>query len=305
MLRPHEIFQHPLAINLEKTVTIDTPDAWKHSLDDTTVDVLPLVDDLERPYRDGWCTYTYEHIQAPELEIICGGVNAKTHMASGIWRQGNLLHFGFEQSPAEFNQQGRALLINSICYAARFTEDRPMVRLAKSFRPLDRGAIDRLVSRSDRELDSFLDWYLGGKTRKSVDGMDRHELAEWYSRNRGFLWADDKGRFVIDSEAQEFGIPPESEAFIPAAIAAWAASGGREHPARKLLNRYVKDGPATDHVDEWKDWWERNRSYLFFTDTGGFAWQVDRLARDRQVPSGSLRGSDRASRSPISPEQHP
>ena len=32
------------------------------------------------------------------------------------WRQGNLLHFGFEQSPAELNQNGRALLVNAIVY---------------------------------------------------------------------------------------------------------------------------------------------------------------------------------------------
>jgi hypothetical protein len=208
VLRPHEIFQQPIAIDLKQSITIETPDAWKHSLDAPTVDVLPLVDDLQRTYRDGWCTYTYEHVQAPELEIICGGVNAKTPMASGIWRQGNLLHFGFEQSPAELNEAGRALLVNSICYIARFTEDRPLVRLPESFRPLDRGAIDRLISRSDRELDGYLDWFLGGKTRRSVDGMDREDLAEWYRTKRGFLHADERGKFVIDEEAEAFGIAP-------------------------------------------------------------------------------------------------
>ena len=157
MLRQHEIFQHPVTIDIAQSIAIDTPDAWKHSFDDPKVDILPLVDDLQRSYRDGWCVYTYEHVQAPELEIICGGVNAKTHMASAIWRQGNLLHFGFEQSPGELNGTGRALLVNSICYISRFTEDRPIVRTPKSFRPLDRGAVDRLVDRSDRDLDAYLD----------------------------------------------------------------------------------------------------------------------------------------------------
>jgi hypothetical protein len=303
VLRPHEVFYHPRAINLETSITIDTPDAWKHSLDAPKVSVLPLVDDLDRSYRDGWCTYTYEHVQAPELEIICGGINAKTHLASGIWRQGNLLHFGFEQSPAELNEQGKALLVNSICYIARFTEDRPIVRLPDSFRPLDRGAIDRLVKRSDRELDTYLDWYLGGKTRQSVDAMNRDDLAEWYRTKRGFLRADARGKFVIDDEAETLGIAPDAEAFIPAAIADWSGSDDPENPAKKLLYRYVQGGPdPSSQVEDWKDWWEANRSYLFFTDTGGFVWQVDRLAKKRGVPTGSLRGSDRASKPAISME---
>jgi hypothetical protein len=52
-------------------------------------------------------------------------------------------------------------------------------------------------------------------------------------------------------------------------------------------------------VDEWQAWWETNRDYLFFTDTGGFVWQVDLLAKKRGVPTGSLRGSKRASKPPI------
>jgi hypothetical protein len=78
-------------------VGIDVPDAWKGAVDGERVEILPLVDDLERNYRSGWCTYAYEHEQAPELEVMCGGVNTKTPRAAALWRQGNLLHFGFEQ----------------------------------------------------------------------------------------------------------------------------------------------------------------------------------------------------------------
>ena len=46
----------------------------------------------------------------PEVEILCGGINDKTARAAGLWRQGNLLHFGFEQSPAELNETGRVML---------------------------------------------------------------------------------------------------------------------------------------------------------------------------------------------------
>jgi len=309
VLRPHEVFESPLPVDLAASVPIDTPDAWKHAIDDPQVQILPLVDDISRQYRDGWCTYTYEHVQAPELEIICGGVNAKTPKASAIWRQGHLLHFGFEQSPAEMNDNGRALLANSICYIARFTEDRPIVRTpsghyASNVRMQDREALDRLVKQLSRDLDKYLDYYLGDSAREAVRGMTRDEFAAWYRENRGFLHADPRGKLVVDAAAREFGVAPNSGDFIPAAIAAWREDGKRTEPAKELLDRYVADGlgeTKTTSPADWERWWRAHRDYLFFTDTGGFRWHIDGLAKRRAVPTASLRGIQRASRPPVRP----
>ena len=304
MLRPHEVFQSPVPVDLSASVRIDTPDAWKHAIDDETVEILPLVDDISRQYRDGWCTYTYEHTQAPELEIICGGVNAKTPKASAIWRQGHLLHFGFEQSPAEMNDNGRALLVNSICYIARFTDDRPIVHTpsghyASNVRMRDRKALDRLVKQLSRDLDRYLDYYLGGSAREAVRGMTRDELAAWYRENRGFLQADPRAKFVVDEVARDFGVAPDSRDFVPAAIAALREGGKRTVQAKELLHRYVAGGPgateATSPAD-WQRWWRKNRDFLFFTDTGGFRWFIDPLAKSRRVPTHNLRGPARATR---------
>jgi len=57
--------------------------------------------------------------------VFCGG-EKKAATAAAVWRQGNLLHFGFEQSPDELNAIGRRLLLNSIAYISRFTEDKPI-----------------------------------------------------------------------------------------------------------------------------------------------------------------------------------
>ena len=88
--------------------------------------MLPLADDMTRKWRPGWCTYADDFKNLPEVEFFCGGINEKTPTAAAIWRQGNLLHFGFEQSPAEVNETGQALLLNSIAYISQFTEDRPI-----------------------------------------------------------------------------------------------------------------------------------------------------------------------------------
>ena len=199
MLRSHEIFQQPFPVELNKSVDIDVPDAWKGEIKSGPIRVLPLVNDLNKHYDDGWCTYTYEHVQAPELESICGGVNAKTPKAAGIWRQGHLLHFGFEQDPSQLNDNGRALLANSICYISRFTEDRPIVRTPSVFysnvRLLDRSVIDRLIKNDSRDLNLYLDAYLSAEEREAVRGKNRTELEIWFKSTRGFLHADPRGKF--------------------------------------------------------------------------------------------------------------
>ncbi len=217
-----------------------TPEAWTNEVKEPKIEVLPLVENRQKKYPDGWCTYTYEHTQAPELEAICGGINAKTPRASGIWRQGNVLHFGFEQSPADLNDNGRALLANSIAYIARFTEDRPIVRTPSPFyssaRYMDRQVIDRLVKNKDRDLKEYLDWYLGPGAREQVRDADREKLAGWFAGVRGFLRADEHGKLVIDEEAQKFGAANDTFEFLQQAIAALAEAGERAELARTLFD---------------------------------------------------------------------
>ncbi len=307
VLRPHEVFNTPNSVDLQASKNIGTPAAFQRSIDDPQISVLPLVDDTSREYSNGWCTYTYKHVQAPELEVICGGVNAKTPEAAAIWRQGHLLHFGFEQSPGEMNENGRALLTNSICYIARFVDDRPIVRTpsvfyANNVRVPSRGMLDRAFERTGGELDNRLDYYLNERTRASHREMSRDELVDWYRANRGFLHADERGKLIVDPLAREFGVAPDADEFIPSAIARWRAGGESADAARKLLDRYVADAPGatkTTTPDDWQRWWQENRDYLFFTDTGGYCWHIDGLAKRRSVPTESLRGVARASLPPI------
>jgi hypothetical protein len=128
VLRDHALFHRPLAIDITKTSTIDTPDAFKGEIAGAKIEVMSLARDPQAKVSPGWCTYTYEHSHAPELEVICGGVNSKTPWAGAVWRQGHLLHFGFDLAPSGMNDTGRALLVNAVAYIARFTEDRPIVR---------------------------------------------------------------------------------------------------------------------------------------------------------------------------------
>ena len=64
--------------------------------------------------------------------------------------------------------------------------------------------------------------------------------------------------------------------------------------ARRLLERYVPDGPRDGSPASWSAWWRDNRAYAFASDAGDYRWYVDPLAKKRDVPTRELRGPRRA-----------
>lgn len=249
--------------------------------------------------ESGWCVYAYEHEQAPELEVLCGGVNSKTPRAAAVWRQGHLLHFGFATAPDGLTEAGQALLVNAVCYIARFTEDRPIVRTAdesgRERRIFDRGAVGRLVENPRRDLKD-LAYYVGQETYPALAGKSRDEVGAWYREVGDFLHADAEGRLVVDAEARQFGVPTAGNEFLARAAAA-LDDPGLGPLARRLLGRYAPGGPgAGATAARWQAWVQENRPYLFFSDAGGFRWYLDPLAKKRGVPTGMLRGPERATR---------
>ncbi len=298
----HEIFRSPRAINVKKTTPLKTPDAWKDAIRDQTVEVLPLALDPNKRRTPGWCTYTYEHEQAPELEILCGGINSKTPKAGAVWRQGHLLHFGFDLSPSEMTEAGQSLLVNATAYIARFTDDRPLVRTPSVFaggtRLFDRGAVARAVAGGEKGL-KRLEWYLSKKTYAEVKGKSVEQVTEWFKGARDYLRADPAGGLTIDVEARSFGVPPAGPDFFEKVISA-LSDVGRTPAARKLLARYAPDGPGPEALAEtWRGWQRENGPYLCFSDTGGYRWLLDPLAKKQGVPTAKLRGPDRATLPPL------
>lgn len=246
----------------------------------------------------GWCTYSYEHEQAPELEVLCGGVNSKSAQAGAIWRQGHLLHFGFEPAPGQLTEAGKALLVNALCYIARFTEDRPIVRTPCVFvqekRIFDRGALRRVISNRERDIKD-LQYYLEPDLYATLAGKSREELDAWYQAVSGYLHTGARGNLTVDADAQAFGESPAGARFFDQALAALNEPERRDL-ARRLLRRYAPGGPTqSDAAANWRLWWEENKPYLFFSDTGGYRWYTDPLAKKRAVPTETLRGPARVS----------
>jgi hypothetical protein len=295
-LRQHEIFERPFKIDRSKMISIPTPEDFRAEIKDAEVKVLPLVDDHKRQWRPGWCTYSYDFATCPDVELFCGGVNHKTPTAAGLWRQGNFLHFGFDQSPEEMNEQGRVLLLNSIVYISRFSEDRPIAITASPFagpitRP--RGTPAKWLRNPEYKLDWVKD-VIAPDLWTKVSSLDREKMAEWFDQNKIFLHPNARQQFEIDEDLQAIKMGFDKPEFFEKTSADLRGDEAAASRARRLLNRYASIGPKDGTPEQWQAWWKENQPYAFASDAGDYCWYIDPLAKSRGIPSNELRGPKRA-----------
>jgi hypothetical protein len=281
-----------------------TPEAFRPSVTNATVRMLPLVREQAREWKAGWCAYPDGFENNPDIEVFCGGENEKMDRAAACWRQGNLLHFGFEQSPAEMNEAGQRLLLNCVAYISRFTEDRPIAVTPSVFAgavALPRAYLDRRLR--DKGDATEIDWIAGKGILDSLKGKTPEEIRTWYAENRGFLHPGWDAKLEVDKQARALGAAVDTLEFFDRGIEAVRKGGDEARRSFRLLSDYAPDqAPKKPDVSSWETWLSENRSYLFFSDQGDYAWYVDPLAKKRGVPTQQLRGPGRASKPAVTAE---
>jgi hypothetical protein len=260
-----------------------------------TVRMLPLVATPSRQWSPGWCTYPDGFESNPDIEIFCGGENEKMAAAAACWRQGNLLHFGFEQSPAEMNETGQHLLLNCLAYISQFTEDRPIAVTPSVFAgpaALPRRYLDRRLG--DKVDIKDLDWIVCQSVLDALKGKTPEEIRQWHSENRGFLHPGPGAKLEVDKDARAMGVPIDTVEFFAKAVASLREGGDNAKRASRLLAEYAPTDVFFNTAAQWESWLRENRPYLFFSDQGDYGWYIDPLAKKRGIPCQELRGPARA-----------
>lgn len=297
-LREHEIFEKPFRIDRSRMILIPTPKDFADELKEPQIKVLPLVDSQGRKGMPGWCTHALDFAKYPDVEFFCGGVNSQTPTSAGLWRQGNLLHFGFEESPAEMNEAGRSILLNSIAYISRFSEDRPIAITPSVFAgPVarSRSTPARWLRNPEFRIDFVKDLVSPDVWEKLSKQPDREAMANWADENGRFLHPDADQRLAIDDDLVAIGTAFDRPEFFDEVLAGLRSNDDAASArALRLLKRYAPDGPPDDSAEAWTKWWDENRSFAFASDAGDYRWYIDPLAKKRGAPSGELRGAKRA-----------
>jgi hypothetical protein len=275
------------------------PGEWSDPHDSNEILVLPLSTDESKRNTPGWCTYVRGMSEAPEVEVFCGGINAKTATAAALWRQGNLLHYGFDLSPDEMTQSGQAMLVDAIAYISRFPDDRPIMETPSPFAGqefMTRARIEPLIKRGDDWWD-YLASSFDRRTLARTGAKNMSTFSKWYPTVSEYLSPNAEGLLTVDEDAQAMQLNPGRREFFDRAIADMGRSGTDAERALRMLARYAPEGPGPEATaQDWAAWWKANADYLFFGEAGGYRWYLDPLAKARAVPTAKLRGTARASR---------
>src|SRR5262249_46026952 len=192
----------------------------------------------------------------PDIEFFCGGVNHQTPTSAALWRQGNLLHFGFEQSPAEMNEVGQRLLLNAIVYISRFSEDRPIAITPSVFAgpvACSRATVVRWLRNPEYPLD-FANNLVAPEIWKQMSVLpDREAMAKWADEHSRFLHPDSAQKLTMDEDLVALGIPFDHPEFMERVLADLRSNDSTvARRAHRLLGRYVPMGPKNDNVNDWE-----------------------------------------------------
>lgn len=271
---------------------------WKKDLHTERALMLPLVTNVDaQHYPPGWVSYAYTLADSPEVEVLSGGCNEKTIDGAAIWREGNLMHFGFQPSPAEMNETGKSLLVDAITYIARFTEDRPIVHVKSPFAAggatLARESLAHLLKIEDYALDDLLE-HFDPQTIAALKGKSREACQRWFEEVRRFVRPNAEGRLAIDADLRALDLTFDAPDFFERAVSE-PADPERAAKACAALTRCAPEGPgATATLADWRAWHDANKPFLFYSEYGGYRWYIDPLAKKRGVPSTAMRGVSRA-----------
>lgn len=77
----------------------------------------------------------------------------------------------------------------------------------------------------------------------------------------------------IDQEARELGIANNDIRLLDTAITMMEKGGDEAVTGRILAERYTLKRFSTP--TQWRQWFDKNRNNMFFTEAGGFKWLVN------------------------------
>jgi hypothetical protein len=292
------VFDGPQPFDRAAVRSMKTPDNWREELPgQAEVQVVPLTNKQGEGHGDiGWCTAATD-IQGPETEVMCGGVNSKLTTHAGVWRQGNLLHFGFQSPPSRLNGNGKALLLNCIAYISRFRDDRPIAQGVSIWSGQPKRALRRylhytLDAAEIRPAD--LGAQFAAPLRERIAAMSQADARKFVHAEWDYLRATDGEGYVVDADAKALQVAVDASD-LPGKLARLLDDPQHSDAALHLLQRVVPAGPgAKADAAAWKSWIATNQQYLFYSEAGGYVWLVDHLAKVRSVPTATLRGPARA-----------
>jgi hypothetical protein len=221
-------------------------------------------------------------VNSIDAELVAKGTSAKGPNRGAIVRHGRYTLWGFEGGVDDMTDQGRALLVNTVFYAARQANSPVLEKRLHGTRDdpfeyldLHRTRIPGLLE----TLKGYLPRELGNKTADEVE--------KWLIEKRPYLRSNGRA-YEVDTFAESMGVPNHKRVFLERCIVNLRESRNVEETVAELV-RYTDRKDIGTSADGWQKWYDDNKDYLFFSDTEGFRFKIDEEAKAKGIPSERLR----------------
>jgi hypothetical protein len=219
-----------------------------------------------------------------DAEVIATGDNAKGGYRGAIIRHGRYTLWGFEGPVSDMTDDGKRLFINTVIYASHYADSKVLEKRNNNTRDdLFEGL--EYAKRVPGYLNTIKDQYLP----KGMEKFNHKQIEDWLIKNRSYLRVDDGRRFLIDEFAKSLKIPNHKKEFLEKCIDNLKQRTDVEQSIDALV-RYttgVKD--FGDSFEQWQNWYDTNKDFLYFSDCEGFVFKIDQQAKEKNVPTEKLR----------------
>ena len=104
--------------------------------------------------------------------------------------------------------------------------------------------------------------------------LNLQEYKKYYKKYLDYMRPDYKNIMtpIVDMDCYNFGVSFKDIKFLPTCIKALNDTSKKE-VALKLLKRYTNE--SFDNKKDWKKWYMKNKSRLFFCETSGFKYFIN------------------------------
>lgn len=200
---------------------------------------------------------------SPDCEYISGGHSIKDITGMSIGRSGNLFHWGFSASPDFMTASAKKVFINTVHYMAQYNGRKPIVKMAKG------------------ESRKWVDEFCFRKTGQLIDHKNKtypkpknatDTLVKYYTENYDYFFNPEGLNFEIDKDAKSLGIANNDIELLNKSINLLETNKDTER-AYRILKRYTDNDFKT--ASQWRKWFDTFKTYLFFTEVGGYKFQID------------------------------
>ncbi|MFD2554111.1 protein-disulfide reductase DsbD domain-containing protein [Sphingobacterium tabacisoli] len=119
-------------------------------------------------------------------------------------------------------------------------------------------------------------------------GTDSEAYAKYYDENLDFFYSEDASyKITVDEDVKSLGIPNTDPRLLAQCIT-MLEKGMAVDKAKRILERYTL--LRFDSSKDWRNWYEKNKTKIFFTQTGGFYFMVD--TQDKTEPANNYKAKE-------------